>query len=112
MRGKRCSLSDAFMIWLTGNASSSAYSLDSQLGISSGPLAFVALGVFCVRVHHLSFHCLPQKFGSILIYNVFRVGWGKGTGVPNETAPQKSRSAGCFRAGWLKKNFKSELAGL
>ena len=33
-------------------------------------------------------------------------------GVPNETAPQKSRSAGCFRAGWLKKNFKSELAGL
>ena len=34
------------------------------------------------------------------------------TGVPNETAPQKSRSAGCYRAGWLKKNFKSELAGL
>ena len=35
----------------------------------------------------------------------------KSAGVHNETAPQKSRSAGCFRAGWLKKNFKSELAG-
>lgn len=34
------------------------------------------------------------------------------SGVPNETAPQKNRSAGYCRPGWQKKNFESELAGI
>ena len=48
MRGKHCSLSDAFMILLTGNASSSAYSLSSQLGISSGPFALVGFNLIAL----------------------------------------------------------------
>ena len=53
----------------------------------------------------------PGK-GQIVINGRSLCDYGAKAGVPNETAPQKSRSAGCFRAGWLKKNFKSELAGL
>ena len=43
--GRRCSLNDELMILETGKASSSAYSLRSQLGISSGPHAFDGFSV-------------------------------------------------------------------
>ena len=43
--GRRCSLNEELMILETGKANSSAYSLRSQLGISSGPHAFDGFSV-------------------------------------------------------------------
>ena len=43
--GRCCSLNEELMILETGKANSSAYSLKSQLGISSGPHAFDGFSV-------------------------------------------------------------------